>query len=119
MHRFQRFHFFHAIRTPARQEIDDHRRADLVGEDQIDAIRTRLIEAGIECSELVYHDDSEWTVSKTLHEGCFVASVYFFGPDGVLLELASWTRDLRPDDVRHAPATAADAAAYLSAAAGG
>ncbi|MEZ5207714.1 MAG: VOC family protein [Acidimicrobiales bacterium] len=87
--------------------------------DQIDAIRTRLIEAGIECSELVYHDDSEWTVSKTLHEGCFVASVYFFGPDGVLLELASWTRDLRPDDVRHAPATAADAAAYLSAAAGG
>jgi hypothetical protein len=32
--------------------------------------------------------------------------VYFFDPDGILLEFAAWTRAFRPDDVRHAPARA-------------
>jgi len=39
----------------------------------------------------------------------FVRSVYFFDPDGILLELAAWTRAFTPDDVRHAPTSVAAA----------
>jgi hypothetical protein len=38
-----------------------------------------------------------------LDDGVFVRSVYFFDPDGVLLELAAWTRALTPADVAHEP----------------
>jgi hypothetical protein len=37
----------------------------------------------------------------------FVRSVYFFDPDGILLELAAWTRAFTAADVAHAPARAA------------
>lgn len=40
----------------------------------------------------------------------FVRSMYFRDPNGVLLEFASWTRELGPEDVEHAPKTAADRA---------
>jgi hypothetical protein len=33
--------------------------------------------------------------------------VYFFDPDGILLEFACWTRPLTEQDVCHTPATAA------------
>ena len=61
---------------------------------------------GVACSEVVNHDDSEWTVSEEMHPGVFVRSVYFQDPDGILLELAAWTRVLDETDVRHEPATA-------------
>src|SRR5919206_539070 len=48
----------------------------------------KLKAAGIETSEISNHDDSEWTVSPTMHEGVYIRSVYFFDPDGVLLEFA-------------------------------
>jgi hypothetical protein len=38
-----------------------------------------------------------------LDDGVFVRSVYFFDPDGILLELAAWTRALTPSDVAHEP----------------
>jgi catechol 2,3-dioxygenase-like lactoylglutathione lyase family enzyme len=69
--------------------------------------RERLVAAGIPCSEVANHDDSEWGVSKQMHPGVFVRSVYFQDPDGILLELAATTRAFTPDDVRHAPATSA------------
>jgi hypothetical protein len=34
--------------------------------------------------------------------------VYFQDPDGILLELACWTRPLGADDVSHRPARPAD-----------
>jgi hypothetical protein len=46
-------------------------------------------------------------VSKELHEGVYIRSVYFFDPDGILLEFACWTRPLAEQDARIAPATAA------------
>ena len=52
------------------------------------------------------HDDSEWGISKEVHSGVFVRSIYFQDPDGILLELAATTRAFGPDDVRHVPATA-------------
>ncbi len=38
-----------------------------------------------------------------MHPGVFVRSVYFQDPDGILLELAAWTKVLDESDVRHAP----------------
>lgn len=77
---------------------------------RLEECRDRLLSAGVECSEVLNHDDSEWGVAPEDHPGVFVRSVYFSDPDGILLELAAWTRTFGPDDVAHAPATAADAA---------
>ncbi len=74
--------------------------------ERIDEYRDRLLAAGVACSETVNHDDSEWGVSEEQHEGVFVRSVYFFDPDGILLELAASTRPFGPGDVAHAPSSA-------------
>jgi catechol 2,3-dioxygenase-like lactoylglutathione lyase family enzyme len=79
-----------------------------VAPEHLETYRERLLAAGIDCTEVANHDDSEWGISKELHDAVFVRSVYFQDPDGILLELACWTR--RPtgegDDVRHEPARA-------------
>jgi catechol 2,3-dioxygenase-like lactoylglutathione lyase family enzyme len=75
--------------------------------DKIEEYRDRLIAAGVDCTEIANHDDSEWGISDDLHPGVFVRSVYFQDPDGILLEFACWTRPLNADDVRHEPARAA------------
>ncbi len=60
---------------------------------------------GIERSEVLNHDDSEWGVAAGPDEpGVYVRSVYFFDPDRILLELAAWTRDFTDADVAHTPA---------------
>ena len=69
----------------------------------------KLKAAGIETSEISNHDDSEWTVSREMHEGVYIRSVYFFDPDGILLEFACWTRPLGEQDVLVAPARALSA----------
>lgn len=71
--------------------------------DRIEQYRDRLLAAGVECTEVANHDDSEWGISEAVHPGVFVRSVYFQDPDGILLELACWTRALGPKDVRHRP----------------
>jgi catechol 2,3-dioxygenase-like lactoylglutathione lyase family enzyme len=76
--------------------------------------RDRLIAKGIEVTELVNHDNSPAQVSRTMNDDVFVRSIYFFDPDGILLEFASWTKELGPDEVRHTPATEADRDAYLT-----
>lgn len=77
-----------------------------VDPDRIEEYRERLVAAGVACSEVANHDDSEWTVAEEMHPGVYVRSVYFQDPDGILLELAAWTRPLGPDDVSHEPAQA-------------
>ena len=72
----------------------------------IDGYVDRLRAAGVECSEVMNHDDSEWGVARDVHDGVFVRSVYFRDPDGILLEFAAWTRELDPGDVSHKPAPA-------------
>jgi catechol 2,3-dioxygenase-like lactoylglutathione lyase family enzyme len=74
--------------------------------DAIDGYVGRLRGAGVECSEVMNHDDSEWGVARDTHDGVFVRSVYFRDPDGILLEFAAWTREMGPDDVSHDPAVA-------------
>ncbi len=77
-----------------------------VAPERIEEYTARLKAKGIECTEIANHDDSDFGIARALHDGVFVRSVYFFGPDGVLLEFAAWTRALGPDDVRHTPARA-------------
>jgi catechol 2,3-dioxygenase-like lactoylglutathione lyase family enzyme len=77
-----------------------------VDPDAIDAYPARLRAAGIDCTDVVNHDDSEATVSRRMHEGVFVRSVYFVDPDGINLEFAAWARPLAASDVQHAPKTA-------------
>ena len=78
-----------------------------VDPDRMEEYVGRLRAAGIDCTEVANHDDSEWGIAGEMHPGVFVRSVYFQDPDGVLLEIAAWTRAFTPDDVAHAPATAA------------
>jgi hypothetical protein len=65
-------------------------------------------------TEVVNHDDSPSQASLELTESTFVRSIYFFDPDGILLEFAGWTRDLTDADVCHAPASEADRERYLA-----
>ena len=76
--------------------------------------RERLEAKGIEVTEIVNHDNSPLQMSKTVTDDVFVRSMYFFDPDGVLLEFAAWTRDLRPDEAAHEPATADYKERYLA-----
>jgi catechol 2,3-dioxygenase-like lactoylglutathione lyase family enzyme len=82
----------------------NHLAIDVAPED-IDACVARLRAAGVDCTEVANHDDSEWGISEQPHEGTFVRSIYFLDPDGILLELAAWTKAFTADDVRHTPAT--------------
>jgi catechol 2,3-dioxygenase-like lactoylglutathione lyase family enzyme len=77
-----------------------------VAPDVIEGYVERLRAAGVDCSEVANHDDSEWGVSEDLHPGVFVRSIYFQDPDGILLEFAATTRAFTPTDVAHVPATA-------------
>jgi catechol 2,3-dioxygenase-like lactoylglutathione lyase family enzyme len=74
--------------------------------ERFDEYVQRLHDKGIETSEVANHDDSEWTVAKEVHDGVYIRSVYFFDPDGILLEFACWTRALTEADVAHEPAPA-------------
>ncbi len=71
--------------------------------ERIEEYRERLIARGIDCTVMINHDDSPATVTEELHPGVFIRSVYFFDPDGILLELAAWTRALTRADVAHEP----------------
>jgi hypothetical protein len=75
-----------------------------VAPEKIEEYRARLLAAGVECTEVANHDDSEWGITKDVGPGVFMRSVYFLDPDGILLEFACWTRELSPGDVAHEPA---------------
>jgi catechol 2,3-dioxygenase-like lactoylglutathione lyase family enzyme len=76
--------------------------------EKIDEYYEKLKAKGIEVAEILNHDDSLWGVSRDVTPGVFVRSIYFFDPDGVMLEFAAWLRTFGPDDVKHAPARALD-----------
>lgn len=77
--------------------------------DKFDEYVEKLHAKGIPTSHVLNHDESPMQVSATMHPGVFVRSVYFMDPDGILLEFACWTRVFDASDVKHRPATAADA----------
>lgn len=65
--------------------------------ERFEEYRQRLIDAGIEVSAVLDHDESEAGVAREFHPGVFVRSFYFRDPDGILLEFASWTRAMGRD----------------------
>lgn len=85
-----------------------------ISAEKIEAYREKLVAKGIEVTEVINHDNTPQQASPTVNESTFVRSIYFFDPDGILLEFAGWTRELGQEgDVQHQPATAADAERYL------
>jgi catechol 2,3-dioxygenase-like lactoylglutathione lyase family enzyme len=71
--------------------------------DRFDEYKAKLEAKGVVTGPVLNHDDSERGFSPEIHEGTYMRSVYFFDPDGILLEFAAWMRDLGEDEVRHAP----------------
>ena len=71
--------------------------------ERFDAYAAQLVAKGITCSEILNHDDSEWGVAPDVTDEVYVRSIYFFDPDGILLEFAAWTRSFVPADVAHEP----------------
>jgi catechol 2,3-dioxygenase-like lactoylglutathione lyase family enzyme len=80
-----------------------------VAPEVIDRYRERLVALGIECTEVVNHDDSDSGVSEGISPSTFVRSIYFHDPDGTQLEFAAWTRELTTADVN--PQSAVEALA--------
>lgn len=79
-------------------------------EAELEASIGRLKAAGVHVSlpVVLNHDDSPAGVSRELHDGVFVRSVYFRDPNGIMLEFAANTRPLgRPGDIAHKPRGAA------------
>jgi catechol 2,3-dioxygenase-like lactoylglutathione lyase family enzyme len=74
-----------------------------VPEEKIEEYQKKLEAAGVECTPVVNHDDSETQASPTLTDTTFVRSIYFKDPDGILLEFAAWTRELDERDVNAEP----------------
>jgi catechol 2,3-dioxygenase-like lactoylglutathione lyase family enzyme len=83
-----------------------------VAAEKIEEYREKLIARGIEVTEIANHDDSPTQSSPEVSETTFVRSIYFFDPDGTLLEFAAWTREMTLDDVSHEPATERDRDRY-------
>lgn len=75
--------------------------------EKFDEYVQKLKDKGIAISQILNHDNSPTGSSAELTDDVFVRSVYFFDPDGVCLEFASWVgRPFDEDDVAHAPMTA-------------
>ncbi len=85
----------------------NHVAFDMAEEDLEDSI-ARLEAAGVHVSVpvVVNHDDSPMGVSRDVHDGVWVRSVYFRDPNGIMLEFAAILRGFRPEDVAHAPGRA-------------
>lgn len=84
--------------------------------DKFEQYKADLEAKGVTTGPVLDHDESKYGVARDFHDGVYVRSFYFFDPDGVLLEFAAWTRELRADDVAHLPVDSdgvpADAAKY-------
>jgi catechol 2,3-dioxygenase-like lactoylglutathione lyase family enzyme len=86
-----------------------------VPRNKIEEYREKLASRGIEVTEIMNHDNSPTQVSDDLTEDVYVRSLYFFDPDGILLEFACWERELGAEDTLVAPATAEDAPKFHEA----
>lgn len=74
--------------------------------DKFDACHARLVAKGVDVSVILNHDNSPTQVSKELTDEVYVRSMYFFDPDGVLLEIAAWTGEFNERDALDLPMNA-------------
>lgn len=85
-----------------------------VSAEKIEEYREKLVAKGVKVTEIINHDDSLQGITMELSDDVFVRSIYFFDPDGILLEFACWTREFGAADATARPATEADRARYLA-----
>lgn len=85
-----------------------------VAPEMMEEYRERLLSKGIEVTEIVNHDNSPMQVSETVTDDVFVRSMYFFDPDGILLEFAAWTRELGSDEAQLGGSGPAEKERYLA-----
>jgi len=89
-----------------------------VARDKIDEYREKLVDMGIEVTEVVNHSNrpgeagtrggrDQYTPDAPT-EDTFVRSIYFADPDGITLEFACWGRPFEDGDIEHEPKTVAD-----------
>jgi catechol 2,3-dioxygenase-like lactoylglutathione lyase family enzyme len=79
--------------------------------DAIDAYREKLVEMGIEVTDVWNHSDRpgvDQYMPAEPNADTFVRSVYFPDPDGIVLEFACWGRPMEAGDVAHKGHTAAE-----------
>jgi catechol 2,3-dioxygenase-like lactoylglutathione lyase family enzyme len=77
-----------------------------VPENRFDEMVELLRERGVEPLGLLNHDNSTAQVTSRVHDGVWLRSVYFWDPNGILLEFASLRRSFSAADVRHDPRNA-------------
>ena len=81
--------------------------------EKFDEYRDKLKAKGVKVTMAINHSDSLNGGHKADYDAetdggdVFVRSIYFKDPNGTTLEFACWTKTFGPDDVKHAPATAA------------
>jgi catechol 2,3-dioxygenase-like lactoylglutathione lyase family enzyme len=73
--------------------------------EKIDEYHDKLAARGIAVTKIMNHDESERQITlDVVTPSTFVRSIYFYDPDGICLEFASWTRELDPKyDATHDP----------------
>jgi len=73
--------------------------------EKIDEYHDKLQARGIAVTKIMNHDESERQITlDVVTPSTFVRSIYFYDPDGICLEFASWTRELDPSyDAREDP----------------
>ena len=67
--------------------------------DKLEEYRQLLLEAGVEVTEIITHQDEA---------GDTISSIYFRDPDGIVLEFSAWADTPAPDLSAFAPAKAGD-----------
>ena len=74
--------------------------------EKIDEYQKKLEEAGVDVTAVVKLVVSERGAIPTITDTTFVRSLYYYDPDGIMLEFAAWTREFDESDIRHEPAKA-------------
>jgi catechol 2,3-dioxygenase-like lactoylglutathione lyase family enzyme len=80
--------------------------------ERFEEYRTKLIDKGVQVTEIINHANSLDGGHKPEYDAAtddgdvFIRSMYFKDPNGTTLEFACWTKALDESDVAHAPATA-------------
>jgi catechol 2,3-dioxygenase-like lactoylglutathione lyase family enzyme len=81
--------------------------------ERIEEYRARLLAKGVDVTAIVNHDpDAPNQMTPEPSDTTLIRSIYFFDPDGILLEFAGWTREL-PAGPFPKPAGEADRGTYL------
>lgn len=64
-----------------------------IAPDKFDEYVDKLRAKGVKLGPVINHDNSPSQISAELTDDVFVRSVYFWDPDGAMLEFASWTHN--------------------------